>query len=220
MFSKKNTKTCILVCAGEFDAQKQKIADCSDGIVIAVDGGITYCRQLGILPDMIIGDFDSASAEDKVFITNTVNPENVVKLPAEKDDTDTVAAIRLGLKLGCKEFFIYGATGGRIDHYFANIQALLLIKHNGANGRIIGKDFDIFIIENECITLKSKDKGTVSIFALGDKAEHVSIKGLYYEVEDVELTNDYPIGVSNEFCGQDAVITVGNGALVCMIGKA
>lgn len=225
MAIKKNAEKCILFCAGEFDADSMLLtAGCdelnADGnIVIAVDGGLSYCRQLKLVPDIIIGDFDSASLEDRKYSDNAEDEFEVVRLPKEKDDTDTVAAIRQGLELGCKEFVLYGATGGRIDHYFANIQALLLIKHKGGNGLIVGRDFDIFVIENETFTLKARDKGTVSLFVLGDKAENVTIKGLYYEVENVELTNDYPIGVSNEFCGKEAVISVGNGALVCMVGK-
>lgn len=218
--NKTASEKCILFCAGEFDPASHEIDVNQDTLVIAVDGGMTYCRELGIVPDIAIGDFDSASDEDKAYTDSVTGTMSVIRLPKEKDDTDTIAAIRKGLELGCREFILYGATGGRIDHYFANIQALLFIKHHGAEGKIVGSDTDIFIIENESVVFEQKDKGTISLFVLGDKAENVTVKGLYYEVESVELTNDYPIGISNEFCGKEATVSVGNGALVCMVGKA
>lgn len=209
---------CILVCAGELDKERKSIPDVENSLVIAVDGGLGYCNVLGIKPDIIIGDFDSASPEDKLAMTELSNV-TVKKLPCEKDDTDTIAAIREGLERGFKEFVLYAAHGGRIDHYFANIQALLFIRHHGAVGRIIANDFEIFIIENETVELEARDKGTVSLFAMGENAEDVTIKGLYYEVESTSIRNDYPIGISNEFCGKDVSITVGKGALVCMLGR-
>lgn len=232
-----SAKKCIMVCAGELDVRKTDIITEDADILIAVDGGLAYCRQLSLKPDVIIGDFDSASEEDRAYIQDikdTGTSKNasgdeadcdnagtsIFELPKEKDDTDTIAAIRKGLELGCTLFYIYGATGGRIDHYFANIQALLFIKHHGAEGRLIGNGCELFVIENETVDLGCKQTGTVSLFVLGDRAQGVTIDGLYYEVKDVELTNDYPIGISNEFCGKNAIVTVDNGALICMVGEA
>jgi len=222
----RKTNKCILFCAGDFDITKHKDSIlqmcksdseiCEKTVVIAADGGLAYCRECGIHPDIVIGDFDSASDLDKEYIVSSEAAE-VIKLPCEKDDTDTIAAIRKGLELGCDEFIIYGATGGRIDHYLANIQTLLFIRHHGAVGRLIGNDCEIFVIENETVNLGVQEHGTVSLFALGDKAEGVTIKGLYYEVEETILTNDYPIGVSNEFCGREACVSVKKGALVCTL---
>jgi len=208
---------CILFCAGEFDIKNIDHDICSDSTVIAVDGGVGYCRRLNIRPDIIIGDLDSASDDDVRFIEES--DSSLIRLPHEKDDTDTIAAIKKGLELGCNEFLLYCAAGGRIDHYFANIQALMYIKYHGAEGRIIGSDTEIFIIENQTVILEAREKGTVSLFAMGDRAEGVTIKGLYYQVENAVITNDFPIGISNEFCGNRAKISVVNGALVCMIGR-
>jgi len=225
--SDRKTKKCILFCAGDFDANvsvpdiKRRIAEIdhvsSDFVVIAADGGIGYSKMAGLTPDVLIGDFDSATEAEKEYVNNCSDNAVVLKLPCEKDDTDTIAAIRKGLELGCDEFIIYGATGGRIDHYLANIQTLLFIRHHGAVGRLVGNDCEIFIIENETVYLGKHEHGTVSLFALGEKAEGVTIKGLYYEVEESILTNDYPIGVSNEFCGREASVSVKQGALVCTL---
>ena len=206
-------KKCILICAGELDTGKQHIERCGNDIVIAVDGGYDYCRELGIVPDILIGDLDSIRDTDSLKDMGC----EVLRLPREKDDTDTIAAIRKGIELGCDEFILYGAMGGRIDHYFANIQALLFIKRHGANGRMLGSFGEIFIIENEIVSLGCRESGTVSLFVMGDIAEGVTITGLYYEVHGVELTNDYPIGISNEFCGREACISIEDGVLVCMI---
>ena len=107
--------------------------------VIAVDGGLSYCGLLNVEPDLIIGDFDSMSEQEKLAVEQLQQtvPEKICRLPECKDDTDMLAAIKRGLELGYTDFRIYAATGGRFDHTLANIQCLLYLKNHGAVGYLV-----------------------------------------------------------------------------------
>lgn len=213
-------KKCMLICAGVFDGEGICIAPDEDTLVIAVDGGYSLCNRLAIAPDILIGDFDSACIEDiKAQNGAEGNTIEVIRLPHEKDDTDTMAAVRIAIDRGAREIELYGASGGRPDHFFANLQTLLFIKHNGADGRIIDGSGEAFIIENEQVTLENREDTYVSLFSLGEKARGVTIRNLYYEVENALLSWDYPIGVSNEFIGKAATVSVSDGALLCILTK-
>lgn len=97
-------KRCFIFAAGTFFGLRERPGT-PDDLVIAADAGYETCRTAGITPDVILGDFDSMDAPE--------GGPGVIRLPVEKDDTDTMAAVKLGLERGCKEFYIYGGTGGK-----------------------------------------------------------------------------------------------------------
>ena len=119
--------------------------------------------------------------------------------------------------MGYEKFVIYGGLGGRLSHTIANIQSLMFLKEQGLYGELVGKNSRIFLIKEESVVLPAKDKGYVSVFAYGKKAEGVTIRNLKYEVEEAELTNAFPIGVSNEFIGKEAEISVNKGTLLVVV---
>ena len=133
-----------------------------------------------------------------------------------KDDTDTIHAVKIGLSKGYKKFYFYGALGGkRFDHSIANIQTLLYIKHAGGRGYIFDADRMLMIAENETIKFHRGNTGYLSVFSLNGVAKGVTLKGLMYTMEDGELSNDFPLGVSNEFIiDEEAQITVRDGTLL------
>lgn len=211
---------CIVIGAG--DLTVGQIAVGEEDMVIAVDGGLTYCDILQIEPDMILGDFDSVSEEgaEAVRMLEKTIPERIVRLPVEKDDTDMLAALKLGLEKGYRDFRIYAGMGGRFDHSYANIQCLLFLKNQGAVGYLVDGDGMILLIQEEEITFRAGMEGYVSLLALGGEAKGVTIKGLKYTLEDGVIRSDFPIGISNEFIGQEARVIVGVGCLVCIISYA
>jgi len=208
---------CIIVAAGDLTMGEITVQD--EDYVIAVDGGLSYCGILAVEPDMIIGDFDSVSEQEKLAIENLKEqiPERIMELPTEKDDTDMMAALKHGLELGYREFRIYAGTGGRLEHTFANIQALLYLKNHDATGYLVDGTGMILVLQNEAIHLNKNLEGYLSLFALGKEARGVSIRGMKYTLHNYTMTNDFPIGISNEFMGEEAVISVEDGELVCMI---
>lgn len=200
-----NGHECYIIGAGDFFGLRETPDD-SD-YVIAADAGYEYCTENCIIPDLVLGDFDS--------LVKAPKHPNVMQLPVEKDDTDTMFALKLGLEKGYKRFYVYGALGGkRPDHTIANMQGLMYLLSHGARGWLFGEKYVWTAIENSALRLEGE--GDVSVFCIDGKAEGVSIKGLKYEICDVELTSDFPLGVSNSFVSPQAEISVKNGRLLIM----
>lgn len=214
------TGKCFVVGAG--DLTMGELAVQEDDYVIAVDGGLSYCGILNVEPHVIIGDFDSLSVGELAALESLREeiPERIITLPCEKDDTDMLAALKHGLSLGYRDFRIYGGTGGRFDHTLANIQCLLFLKNQGATGYLVDGTGMMFVLQNEAVHLNRNLEGVLSLFSLGKEAKGVTIENMKYPVKDYQMTNDFPIGISNEFIGEEAVISVEDGELVCVIQYA
>lgn len=211
--------SCIIVGAGEYhDSDDERIEPGDGDFCIAADGGISVFAAKNIVPDMIIGDMDSCEAG--VLDGFGKSCASIIRLPRQKDDTDMLAAVREGLRLGYKSFKLYGALGGRIDHSIANIQLLCHIANNKARGTIYAKDTRLFMLcGGESVSFDNDmGKRYVSVFTYGENARGVCESGLKYEVENITLTNDFPIGVSNEFTGGQGRISVKEGMLLICIG--
>ena len=195
---------CYLVGAGDFYGQ---IAKCNDDFIIAADGGYDSLVRHGYMPDLLIGDFDSLKGDI---------PKDVraIRHPKEKDDTDMFLAYGEGVKLGYTEFVMLGATGGRLDHTYANLSLLLYAKEHGHNITAMDANGIILCLKNESLTLSGNSGDTFSVFAIGGDAHGVSIKCAKYEAENVTLSPSFPLGVSNEFIDTDAKISVKNGSLL------
>ena len=201
-------KPCIIFCAAGFDGLLFPIPE--NALVIAADGGLRHTQALGLVPDVILGDFDSLGyvpADSRVF-------------PVEKDDTDSMLAVRLGLQHGCDRFFLYGAMDGpRLDHTIANFQTLAYLATHGARGTLIGSRYIATVLRQETICFPAEAAGILSLFSLGDRAE-VTIAGLHYPLDRGTLTADFPLGVSNHFTGTPARITVHSGQVLALWDRA
>ncbi len=210
-------KKCIVIGAGDLTVGQVNVGE--EDLVIVVDGGINYCAVLEIEPDILIGDFDSVNEAQRAAILQMKEeaPERVVVLKPEKDDTDMLAALRLGLEKGYDYFLIYGGCGGRMEHTIANIQCLLYLKNHGAVGYLMDGSGMVFVMKNEEVKLRDNLEGYFSLFCLGKEAKGVNIRGMKYELTDYVMTNDFPIGVSNEFIGKEATISVKDGELVGIV---
>lgn len=128
--------------------------------IIAADGGWLACRKAGITPDLLLGDFDSLSTQPDF--------PNILRVPVEKDDTDTMLAVKTGLERGETEFHIYGGMGGRrTDHTIANFQALLYLARRGAQGWLYGQGERYTAVCGGTVTFPARDRGILSVFCLG-----------------------------------------------------
>lgn len=208
---------CILVCAGELGMETIPIE--KEDFVIAVDGGLGYCTALRIEPNLILGDFDSVGEREAETIASlqTQDSRRLVRLPREKDDTDTIAALKEGLRRGYTEFRIYGGMGGRFDHTFANIQSLLFLRNQGARGCLADSVGEMHILKDEKICFPRGRKGILSLFSLVEESRGVTIEGMKYLLDQATVRNDFPVGISNEFIGEEASVAVEQGTLVCVI---
>lgn len=196
-------KRCVIICAGECCGLCHEPAE--HDLVIAADGGVRHLPALGLSPHMTLGDFDSLG-----YI-----PRDSQVFPVEKDDTDSMLAIKQGLAQGCDTFFLYGAMdGSRPDHTVANYQALLYLSQRGARGYLIGKEQIVTAITDDAVAFDRACTGYLSVFSIGKDARGVTIRGAQYELENAELTSGYPLGVSNQFTGKPATVAVSSGTLL------
>ena len=197
--------SCVIFCAGGFDALARPLG--AEDYVIAADGGLRHTQALGIVPAEILGDFDSLG-----YV-----PEGATVYPVEKDDTDAMLAARRGLELGLREFVFYGALEGpRLDHTVANFQTLQFLADRGARGFLVGRDTLVTVVKNGSLTFPAGAEGTLSVFCLGPDARGVTERGLYYGLTNGVLTAGFPLGASNHFTGEQAVISVEDGSLLVL----
>ena len=197
--------SCIVFCAGGFDRLVKPIG--REDYVIAADGGLAHLHSLGLTPNEILGDFDSLG----------YTPEGSSVFPVEKDDTDAMLAVKRGLQLGYREFYLYGSVDGeRLDHTVANFQALQYLADRGASGMLIGEHWLITLVQEGRLTFPSGMEGHISLFCLGRPARGVNLQGLYYTLIDGELSPGFPLGVSNHFTREQASIQVTSGSLLVM----
>ena len=198
-------KRCFIFAAGTFYGLRERPAP--GDLVIAADAGFQTCRKAGIVPDLLLGDFDS--------MDQPADFANIHRSPVEKDDTDTMLAVKTALEQGCDTVYIYGGTGGkRLDHTLANLQTLLFLRRRGARGYLYDNDFVWTAIENESLTVeRTVEWGLFSAFCLGDRAEGIDETGFQYPLRDAVLTPEFPLGVSNHILENTASITVRRGVL-------
>ena len=123
----------------------------------------------------------------------------------------------MAVEKGYTRFTIYGGLGGRLSHSVANIQSLLYLKEQGLYGELVGDGSRVFLVKDENTILPLQKQGYISVFSFSEKSEGVTLKNMKYEIENVELTNSFPIGVSNEFIGKQAEISVRKGTLLIVI---
>ncbi|MBQ9938402.1 MAG: thiamine diphosphokinase [Oscillospiraceae bacterium] len=197
-------KVCLIVGAGELDGAV--LCRRESDFVIAADGGLKYLAEAGVTPDLVVGDFDSLGYKP--------NHPNIICHPPEKDDTDTMLAVKEGFARGFDTFLLYAGLGGRLDHTVANLQTLSYIAERGGRGYIVGGNSVSTVIRNGKIEFAAENSGMISVFCSGETAKGVTISGLKYEVEDAELGSDFPLGASNEFCGKAAAVSVKSGRLL------
>ena len=198
-------KRCFIYAAGTFYGLREPPRE--GDLQIAADAGLHLCERLGVRPDVVLGDFDSMDVCQA--------PADCIRVPVEKDDTDTMLAVKTGLERGETEFHIYGGMGGhRTDHTIANFQALLYLARRGAQGWLYGQGERYTAVCGGTVTFPARDRGILSVFCLGADARDVSIQGGQYPLHHSVLTAEFPLGVSNHFVGRPITVSVRDGSLL------
>ena len=175
-------------------------------LVIAADGGYASLTRLGITSHLAVGDFDSLGW--------TPDHPALIQLPCEKDDTDMGYALKLGLERGYRRFLLLGGVGGRLDHTVANLQLLGFLSKQGAMGVLYGGGQASAVLTNGTLSFPAGLSGYCSVFCRGGTAQGVTIRGLKYSLDNAALSEDFPLGVSNEFTGVPASVSVADGSLL------
>lgn len=173
---------------------------------IYCDSGLRHQQALGRRPDLIVGDFDSHE-----------NPHLAVEtivLPCEKDDTDTVFAVKEAIRRGLTDFLLLGVIGGRLDHTLGNVGILLFLDAQGLHGTILDDYSDMEIVSREPATIDDS-YAYFSLLNVSGLARGVTIEHAKYPLTDGEITCEYQYGVSNEVLpGRTARVSVREGRLL------
>ncbi|MGN0703555.1 MAG: thiamine diphosphokinase [Lentihominibacter sp.] len=208
------SKTVIITSYIEFSLNLGEFID-SDDFIICADGGYDKAAGSGIVPDLIMGDFDSLSCHV---------PDNidVIRFNPEKDYTDLDLALKYCKEQSEENVYIIGGIGGRLDHTVANLQ--LLSHYCNSFKKLVLMDG-----RNKCFALRSdtphetvipsEPDSYLSIFSLSETCRIKSFSGVKYTLADYTLTRNFPLGVSNEFIAENAVLSIENGTLLLVISK-
>ena len=198
---------CIIVGGADinnYDFIRESLQ--SDDYVIFCDSGLKHLSSLQVKPSLIVGDFDSH--ENPHLDTETI------VLPCEKDDTDTVYAMKEAIKRGFDTFLLIGVVGGRLDHTLGNISMLLYLDSHGCKGTIIDDYSEMEIVSNEPAYIE-ESYAFFSLINITGTAKGITIENAKYLLNNAEITCEYQYGVSNEVLpGKTAKVSILEGKLL------
>lgn len=200
-------RRCVIIGGadiGRYDRIRASLR--SDDFYICCDSGLKHRAGLGIAPDLIVGDFDSHA--DPHLSTETI------VLPCEKDDTDTVFAVKEALSRGFQSFLLIGVTGGRLDHTLGNVSILLMLHARGIPAVALDDYSEMQIISDKPVPVEDR-YSFFSLLNISGLARGVTIQNAKYPLLNAEITCEYQYGISNEVLpGQVAEVSVQEGKLL------
>lgn len=206
-------KRCVIVGGADIN-NYEYIKSClrNDDFIVFCDSGLKHLESLQVKPGLIVGDFDSHD-----------NPHlgvETIVLPCEKDDTDTVFAVKEAIKRGFDDFLLIGVVGARLDHTLGNVSILLYLDSLDKKGKIIDDYSEMEIVSNEpaCV---NDSFAYFSLLNISGTAKGITIENAKYLLDNAEITCEYQFGVSNEVLrGKVAKITVKEGKLLLIKDRA
>jgi thiamine pyrophosphokinase len=178
-----------------------------DDYYICCDSGLKHRAELGVQPDLIVGDFDSHE-------NPMLDSVETIVLPREKDDTDTAYAVKKALAAGFDDFLLLGVVGGRLDHTLGNISLLLMLDSRGAHAVAVDDYSEMEIVSRQPAYVTDR-YAYFSLLNISGLARGITVQNAKYPLTDAEITCEYPYGISNEpLPGQTAKITVETGRML------
>ena len=215
-------KKIVIISGGELEESfvLSELETLDSQFIIGVDKGMEFLYHHKILPSYIVGDFDSVDQKIGDYYRNETKVP-IREFNPVKDASDTEIAIRLAMTLGAGEILILGATGGRIDHLWANVQSLAIPFKAGINAVIMDRQNKIRLIGGgETHLKKGETYGPYfSVFPLGEEVFGFSIKGAKYPLTNHTLIPYDSLCVSNQFQEDEVTISFLNGIVILMDTK-
>lgn len=190
--------------------------------VIAVDNGLAALKALNLVPDAIVGDFDTAKPEIVEEYRNAGGDVAWDIHRPEKDETDTELAIATAARLGCSQVLLLGATGGRMDHMLANIHLLYYCHELHMEGRIVDPQNSVYLLFNDMVFERSRTWGKyISFVPFTQQVLGITLKGFKYPLhkKDIRIGREAGLCISNELAGERGSIEFDSGILICVESK-
>ena len=201
------TKRCVIIGGADIN-NYDYIRTCftKDDFFIFCDSGLKHLESLQVMPSLIVGDFDSHE--------NPHMDVETIVLPCEKDDTDTVYAVKEAIKRGFRDFMIIGVIGARLDHTLGNVSILLYLDSLGLKGTIIDDYSDMELVSAQPVYI-SNQYPYFSLLNITGRAKGITIIDAKYPLDNAEITCEYQYGISNEVLpGKQAMVSVSDGKLL------
>lgn len=188
--------------------------------LIAADRGVEFFMGTDLEPDVVVGDFDSLSAEGAKYM-ETLKHTEIRRLKPEKDDSDTQSAANYAIEQGTERIMILGATGNRIDHLMANFGLLMLGKIKQVQIVLVDAYNYMSLIESGMILKKEEQFGKyVSFFPIEGEVTGLTLKGFKYPLNSYTLkVEDSGLTVSNEISDPEAEVTFETGKLLMIMSR-
>ena len=178
-----------------------------DDLILAADAGLLTARKLGVVPQILLGDFDSLGEPD------VPDGTELIRVPVEKNDTDTQLAVRVAIERGAKELVIVGGLGGRVDHTLSALAILEDLSSKQVRAILTnGKNRVRFIRNSGALIAKSKFR-FFSLIAADPVVKGVSVDGCKYPLKNAKLSRLNQYAVSNEITGNCALIEIRRGGV-------
>jgi thiamine pyrophosphokinase len=210
-------KRTLIVGGGPVNMEllNQELAKKPD-LLIAADYGGFYFDELGIIPQVLIGDFDSLSSPivDKLINAGV----KVIPYSPQKDETDMELAVDFAILEGSSSINILGGLGRRLDHTLSNIGLFLKALAHKVEIHLLDEVHDITAIDSR-IVLERRTGWAVSLIPLTEKVSGVSTSGLLYPLNKADLFFEKSRGIHNEFITETAIVEVAEGILLVILFK-
>jgi thiamine pyrophosphokinase len=198
---------------GDLDWYRSRIKADKFEKKIVVDGGAGRARELGIIPDWVVGDMDSISEHDRRFMEDA--GVSFELHPAEKDFTDTQIALELVEREGGRKIEVWGGTGSRLDHNLSNIFSASSFLERGIDIVFESPDLSVYFVKKKLI-VPGAPGDTVSLIALGSKVSGVDLSGFKYPLDKATLEVNWQWAVSNIITGDYPVVRLESGILAVL----
>ncbi|MFA5905556.1 MAG: thiamine diphosphokinase [Desulfobacula sp.] len=208
---------CVIIANGDLEYSEDMARIISQArLIVCADGGTRHLKALNILPHIIIGDFDSASPEDKLFFEE--KKIKIISYPSQKNETDSELCVSWALLNHATDITILGGTGTRLDHTLANIYLLKKLARLHIPARIINKNNTIHIVTDH-IEVKGQPGEFLSILPISETVTGITLKGLEYPLVDATMEMGSSLGISNAFKETNATISLREGILMVIQSK-
>ena len=180
-------------------------------VLICTDGAAERVREIGRVPDLIVGDMDSVDRTTLAYFEQ--KGSRIIRHPVHKDETDTQLALECAFEMEPEGIRIFGALGGRIDHAMANISLLVMCTQRGVDTKIVDRDCELFVVGGSCV-IDGRKGETVSLLPLSSDVRGITLDGFEYPLSGAVMEVGRPYGISNRLTRTRGTISVESGYLL------
>ncbi len=206
-------RTCYIISGGKCESDEfLRSIDFNGCDVVCCDAGFLVAKRLDLKIKAVIGDFDTLG-----YVPD--DDCEVITFAKEKDDTDTMLAVKYAIDNEYECVRILCALGGRVDHLFANLQTLNFLSESIPDSKILSDNCEIMFLKSSSVSIQKDTYRYFSVFSFSDVCYGVSIVGSKYETSDVTLSSDYPLGACNEFVDDKVIISCQKGTLMVVLAN-